>query len=417
MLRISFFASLIFIYVLLCTHLVFAQQDDARKVITELSSEKYFGRGYLKHGDKKAAHFLQKRFSKLGLKPVDDKWFQHFTHPVNRFPKNVSLTTDTKSWIPGKEFLIHHQSPSANGTWPIAWADSAEIISSLNNDFDSCYVITRQVFSKLQKEITSLLFKRKKGVLVILEPHKLTWSVGTLVFNIPVIEVYDSLFSRQTKSITLHADAEFNAQYNSRNVIGVITGNKIPDSLIVITAHYDHLGGMGNKTFFPGANDNASGVAMLLSLAEYFTKQENRQPYSILFIAFAGEEAGLQGSKYYTEHPLLPLSKIRFLINLDLLGTGDEGIMVVNATEFERDFSILQSINDTAKYVSNVGKRGKAKNSDHYYFSEKGVPAFFIYTLGGVTWYHDVMDKSETLPLTKYNNVFQLLKSFIIALQ
>ena len=417
MLRISFFASLIFIYVLLCTHLVFAQQDDARKVITELSSEKYFGRGYLKHGDKKAAHFLQKRFSKLGLKPVDDKWFQHFTHPVNRFPKNVSLTTDTKSWIPGKEFLIHHQSPSANGTWPVAWADSAEIISSLNNDFDSCYVITRQVFSKLQKEITSLLFKRKKGVLVILEPHKLTWSVGTSVFNIPVIEVYDSLFSRQTKSITVHADAEFNAQYNSKNVIGIITGNKIPDSLIVITAHYDHLGGMGNKTFFPGANDNASGVAMLLSLAEYFSKQENRQPYSILFIAFAGEEAGLQGSKYYTEHPLLPLSKIRFLINLDLLGTGDEGIMVVNATEFERDFSILQSINDTAKYVSNVGKRGKAKNSDHYYFSEKGVPAFFIYTLGGVTWYHDVMDKSETLPLTKYNNVFQLLKSFIIALQ
>ncbi|HMY13234.1 MAG TPA: M28 family peptidase [Bacteroidia bacterium] len=417
MLRISFFASLIFIYVLLCTHLVFAQQDDARKVITELSSEKYFGRGYLKHGDKKAAHFLQKRFSKLGLKPVDDKWFQHFTHPVNRFPKNVSLTTDTKTWIPGKEFLIHHQSPSANGTWPVAWADSAEIISSLNNDFDSCYVITRQVFSKLQKEITSLLFKRKKGVLVILEPHKLTWSVGTSVFNIPVIEVYDSLFSRQTKSITVHADAEFNAQYNSKNVIGIITGNKIPDSLIVITAHYDHLGGMGNKTFFPGANDNASGVAMLLSLAEYFTKQENRQPYSILFIAFAGEEAGLQGSKYYTEHPLLPLSKIRFLINLDLLGTGDEGIMVVNATEFERDFSILQSINDTAKYVSNVGKRGKAKNSDHYYFSEKGVPAFFIYTLGGVTWYHDVMDKSETLPLTKYNNVFQLLKSFIIALQ
>ncbi|HMU76206.1 MAG TPA: M28 family peptidase [Bacteroidia bacterium] len=417
MLRISFFASLIFIYVLLCTHLVFAQQDDARKVITELSSEKYFGRGYLKHGDKKAAHFIKKRFCKLGLKPVDDKWFQHFTHPVNRFPKNVSLTTDTKTWIPGKEFLIHHQSPSANGTWPVAWADSAEIISSLNNDFDSCYVITRQVFSKLQKEITSLLFKRKKGVLVILEPHKLTWSVGTSVFNIPVIEVYDSLFSRQTKSITVHADAEFNAQYNSRNVIGVITGNKIPDSLIVITAHYDHLGGMGNKTFFPGANDNASGVAMLLSLAEYFTKQENRQPYSILFIAFAGEEAGLQGSKYYTEHPLLPLSKIRFLINLDLLGTGDEGIMVVNATEFERDFSILQSINDTAKYVSNVGKRGKAKNSDHYYFSEKGVPAFFIYTLGGVTWYHDVMDKSETLPLTKYNNVFQLLKSFIIALQ
>ena len=418
MLRIPSLASLIFICAFLQTHFVFAQQDDARKVITELTSEKYFGRGYLKHGDKKAAHFIKKQFSKLGLKPVDDKhWFQHFTHPVNRFPKNVSLTTDTKNWIPGKEFLIHHQSPSANGTWPIAWADSAEIISRLNNDYDSCYVITRQVFSKQQKEITALLFKRKKGALVILEPHKLTWSVGTSVFNIPVVEVYDSLFSRQTKNITIKADAVFDAGYDSKNVIGLITGNKTPDSLIVITAHYDHLGGMGNKTFFPGANDNASGVAMLLSLAEYFSKQENQQPYSILFVAFAGEEAGLQGSKYYTEHPLLPLSKIRFLINLDLLGTGDDGIMVVNATEFEKDFSLLQSINDIAKFVSNIGKRGKAKNSDHYYFSEKGVPAFFIYTLGGVTWYHDVMDKAETLPLTKYNNVFQLLKSFVLALQ
>lgn len=418
MLRIPSLASLIFICAFLQTHFVFAQQDDARKVITELTSEKYFGRGYLKHGDKKAAHFIKKQFSKLGLKPVDDKhWFQHFTHPVNRFPKNVSLTTDTKNWIPGKEFLIHHQSPSANGTWPIAWADSAEIISRLNNDYDSCYVITRQVFSKQQKEITALLFKRKKGALVILEPHKLTWSVGTSVFNIPVVEVYDSLFSRQTKNIIIKADAVFDADYDSKNVIGIIKGNKTPDSLIVITAHYDHLGGMGNKTFFPGANDNASGVAMLLSLAEYFSKQENQQPYSILFVAFAGEEAGLQGSKYYTEHPLLPLSKIRFLINLDLLGTGDDGIMVVNATEFEKDFSLLQSINDTAKFVSNIGKRGKAKNSDHYYFSEKGVPAFFIYTLGGVTWYHDVMDKAETLPLTKYNNVFQLLKSFVLALQ
>lgn len=417
MLRKYSLVSLIFFCVILQRHLVFAQQDDARKVITELTSKKYFGRGYLKHGDKKAAHFIKKQFSNLGLKPVNNRWFQHFTHPVNRFPKNVSLITDTKSWIPGKEFIIHHQSSASNGTWPIAWADSSEIISSLNNDFDSCYVITRPVYNKYQKEITSLLFKRKKGALVILETNKLTWSVGTSVFNIPVVEVYDSLFSRQIKNITIKADAEFNARYDSKNVIGLITGNKKPDSLIVITAHYDHLGGMGNKTFFPGANDNASGVAMLLSLAEYFSKKGNRQPYSILFIAFAGEEAGLQGSKYYTEHPLIALTKIRFLINLDLLGTGDDGIMVVNATEFEKDFSILQSINDTAKYVRNIGKRGKAKNSDHYYFSEKGVPAFFIYTLGGVTWYHDVMDKSETLPLTKYDNVFQLLKSFVIALQ
>ena len=89
---------------------------------------------------------------------------------------------------------------------------------------------------------------------------------------------------------------------------------------------------MGKDVYFPGANDNASGVAMLLNLANYYSKKENQPKCSIAFIAFAGEEAGLLGSKYFSEHPLIPLNKMKFLVNLDLLGTGDEGMMVVNAT-------------------------------------------------------------------------------------
>ncbi|WP_448636180.1 M28 family peptidase [Pedobacter panaciterrae] len=79
---------------------------------------------------------------------------------------------------------------------------------------------------------------------------------------------------------------------------------------MVITAHYDHLGGMGNKTYFPGANDNASGISFLLSLAKYYAA--NPQPYTMAFICFAGEEAGLLGSKYFTEYPLLALQKSGF---------------------------------------------------------------------------------------------------------
>src|SRR6185295_17501176 len=109
------------------------------------------------------------------------------------------------------------------------------------------------------------------------------------------------------------------------------------------------------------------------------SKKENQPGCSIVFIAFAGEEAGLIGSKYYTDHPLFPLARIKFLINLDLLGTGDDGMMVVNATEYPNQFHLLDSINSVHQFLPKLGQRGKAKNSDHYYFTEHAVPSFFFY--------------------------------------
>lgn len=191
---------------------------------------------------------------------------------------------------------------------------------------------------------------------------------------------------------------------------GWVKGTLKPDSVIVISAHYDHLGGMGEDTYFPGANDNASGIALLLGLARYYAA--NPQPYTIAFICFAGEEAGLKGSKYFTENPLIPLRNIRFLLNLDLTGTGDEGITVVNAAEFSKEFAQLNEINDAKKLLVKINARGKAANSDHYWFSEKGVRAFFIYTLGGIKAYHDVFDKAGTLPLTEYEDLFKLIVKF-----
>ena len=172
----------------------------------------------------------------------------------------------------------------------------------------------------------------------------------------------------------------------------------------------DHLGGMGEHTFFPGANDNASGISLLLSLVKYYT--ENPPPYSIGFICFAGEEAGLLGSAYFTEHPLITLDKIKFLINIDMVGTGERGITVVNATLHPKEFTLLNQINDQKKYLSKINSRGKAANSDHYYFTEKGVPAFFIYTQGGISAYHDVYDLPATLPLTEFTDLRHLFIDF-----
>ena len=100
------------------------------------------------------------------------------------------------------------------------------------------------------------------------------------------------------------------------------------------------------------------------------------------------------------------------MVNLDLEGTGIDGITVVNASVYPKEFNMLQQINAKGNYLVKINPRGKAPNSDHYLFTEKGVPAFYMYTLGGIKAYHDVYDISATLPLNKYEDMFKLLLKF-----
>ena len=84
----------------------------------------------------------------------------------------------------------------------------------------------------------------------------------------------------------------------------------------------------------------------------------------------------------------------------------------MNATEFPTEFKLMQDINTEYKFLKAVNPRGKAANSDHYFFTEKGIPSFFFYTLGGITAYHDVFDVSATLPLNKHEALFKLMIEF-----
>ncbi len=143
--------------------------------------------------------------------------------------------------------------------------------------------------------------------------------------------------------------------YRTQNIIGYIPGTTCPDSFLVFTAHYDHLGLMGKNTYFPGANDNASGVAMVLNLARYFNAHPQR--FSVAFIFFSGEELGLLGSGYFTENSPIRLSAIKFLVNLDLVGTGSDGITVVNAKEYPDQFDKLCAINDSGGFVNDIKQK------------------------------------------------------------
>ncbi|MDR6944534.1 M28 family metallopeptidase [Mucilaginibacter pocheonensis] len=352
----------------------------ARKMVDTLTSPYFWGRGYTKDGAHKAALFLTGQFKAYGIKPMDGKSYQQeFAYPVNTFPGKMKVAINGAELIPGKEYIVSPDSKGITATGKLEKVDSTHFVD------------------------------RKNRIVLSLE-DKLTWSVEGKALDYTLIQIDKKAIKQVPATISADIENELVPAFKTANICGVVKGNINPDSVIVISAHYDHLGGMGSDTYFPGANDNASGIAQLLSLAKYYAAHP--QPFTMAFICFSGEEAGLLGSKYFTENPLIPLKNIRFLLNLDLDGTGIEGITVVNATIHPQEFAALKQINKENNYLVNVNPRGKAANSDHYFFTEKGVPAFFIYTLGGIKAYHDVFDLSATLPLTAYNNLFKLIVKF-----
>lgn len=413
---------LVFLVIGLMTMQWVAAQDSlyTRKMLQELTSEKYNGRGYVKNGDVKAAAYLSAEFRRLGLQPgAAGKWMQPFSFPVNSFPGKMKVKLDGVLLKPGVDFIVSPGMSSLNGEYEVITISKKQAgytSSEIRGKF--ILIDTCGTGFSVDKEDVQAWKKNYFGAvgMIWVQPKKLTWSVSTSDGGFPVIDVMKEVIKSPVRNIQVGVEAKFIPDYKTGNVIGMVPGTQFPDSFVLVTAHYDHLGCMGSATYFPGANDNASGVSMLLNLAAHFSKPENRLPFTIVFIAFAGEEAGLIGSEYYTEHPTVPLSSIRFLLNLDLLGTGDDGMMVVNATEFPEAFSLLDSINTAQSLLPKLGQRGKAANSDHYFFSEKGVPAFFCYTMGGISAYHDVFDIEQTLPLTKYRQVYELLRSFLFTM-
>lgn len=399
---------------LFCLGKVYSQDMTyARSVMDTLCSPFMHGRGYVSKGDGIAAKYLRNEFSKHGLKPLGKNYFQPFKFSVNTFPQRMMLKVDDKFLLPGTDYLIDPASKRVKGRFKLYRVASTSIRGTketLKNRF--LLIDKSEAGTKDEQGAMDLWITKPAGAkgVIMIEDNKLVWSVSRKQMKHPVFKVLRKSLPESPAEIEVRVDACFRKNYRTQNVIGYVPGTLYPDSFIVFTAHYDHLGRMGRKNVFPGANDNASGVSMLLSLADHYSKSP--LPYSVAFIAFAGEEAGLLGSEYFVKNPLVPLKQIKFLLNMDLLGTGDDGLMVVNGEVFQNHFQVMDAINKEKNYVVSLQKRGKARNSDHYWFTERGVPAFFIYTLGGVTYYHDVLDRPETLPLTDYEDVFRLIVEF-----
>ncbi len=211
-----------------------------------------------------------------------------------------------------------------------------------------------------------------------------------------------------------------------KNVIGVVKGSDpaLSDSYLLVTAHYDHVGirGEGEDKIFNGANDNGSSIVAMIELAKSFGAMKTKPKRTIVFIAFWGEEKGLQGARYYAANPAFPLAKTIGMVNMEQLGRtdDDEGAQVSRFALTGFDFSDLpKTIKEAAKTIGvEVDSRPQGDPyfmaSDNAALARVGIPAHTISVAYSFPDYHRVGDHWDKID---YNNLEKITKAIGLGVQ
>jgi hypothetical protein len=194
------------------------------------------------------------------------------------------------------------------------------------------------------------------------------------------------------------------------NVLAFLPGNdpQKTDDIIVIGAHRDHFGRQAGL-LFPGADDNASGTAVLLEVARTMAKVGLRGKRTVLFVSFSGEEQGLVGSRLYVERPVAPIGSTRAMINIDHAGIGN-GRLTIGVTGFEK--SVALEAGRTAGLTEKLDVFGFFPGGDHVPFKEAGVPTVTIVSGGVHPHFHQPTDTADTIR----PEILQTVARYVLAL-
>ncbi|MBT32113.1 MAG: peptidase M20 [Thalassobius sp.] len=202
------------------------------------------------------------------------------------------------------------------------------------------------------------------------------------------------------------------------NLLIEIKGQKYPDSYIVISAHYDHLGIKGDD-IYNGTDDNASGSASLLAIAAELKKKKTQ--HSIIIAAFDAEEMGLQGAKHFVKHPLVDQEKIALNINMDMVSQSEKDELYACGT-YHYPF-LKEPIENTAKHFTDIkvlfghdlpnsGHDDWTGQSDHYPFYKAEIP-FVYFGVEDHPYYHKPTDTFDKLTKEFYMNAVAFITAFV----
>ncbi|MDR2697184.1 MAG: M28 family peptidase [Holophagales bacterium] len=411
------------------------------KDINYLASPKLEGRGNGGKGLEDAADYIQETYKKLELK-VERQTFP-FVYKVER--DNASCALAGKELIFGKDIETFGSSGDGNfknapvlfagfGLKVLGWNDF-----SGNDPKDKVVAITRKIpdidavkgVAKSDLELYSRIRRISNlGALavVVLEdsptPTQIKREEGPLTQPIPVLslpmtvldgawgnvkEALDSITTEPVTKILPGMAMDLNVRMRQvtahlPNLTAVLPGSDpvLSEDYIVVGAHMDHIG-MGERysrggtgQSHPGADDNASGTAMVMELARRLKTTHPKR--SILFVHFSGEEEGLLGSAHWIQYPTVPIPSVKFMVNFDMVGRLDKEKPVLHVGGLGATKAILEHSRGLAPNDFAIGSDlGFAMGgSDHMSFASARIPSYFFFT-GIHTDYHTPKDTADKL--------------------
>jgi Peptidase family M28/PA domain len=419
------------------------QPENLRKHLYQIAGPEFEGRETATAGQRKAADYIEDYFKSLGLQPGNGINYQL------GFPVFQDSLISAFIQINGDSFQLNRDFDIRLATAYSVFFGATEIVfagygisDSLHDDYKDLQVAGKIVLvtntyppGLLQKEINAKTFNafakqdaaQQHGAVAVLIiqddfPHRAVPDKGLMYrsFYRPKIRPNSFYISERMGRSILGADFEEavtgsvpyktylqdilisvwkqTRMLQSTDVLGYLEGTDLKDQLLVLSAHYDHLGKSDSVIYF-GADDDGSGTVSLLELAAAFSKakETGKGPRrSILFLANSGEEKGLWGSEYYTDHPTYPLNKTTADLNIDMIGRKDPNRKLGDSNNYVYIVGDDKLSSDLHKISVDMNKRYTGLEldykfndpkdpsriyyrSDHYNFARKGVPIIFYF--------------------------------------
>ena len=425
------------------------------QIVNEIASDAYQGRETGSPGCEMMEEYLAREFQKIGLVPAGDKgsFYYHYTIPIQESSVKASLAIDDRTFYQGynEDFSVLYKSEWGDAEGKIVFAGYGIFNPGNNrNDFDGLDIKNKIVLMKRGAPKNDLamwmpscidsvkaeycykngaqgvlffepLIRTNQRVLreslgnhlamVDVLPHFPVFSVDERVVRyvftnagqsyyriINLIENQSSSFETESKC-KMTAKGKKPESINARNVLGMIRGTdkQLQDEFIFIGGHMDHVGMDESGKIWNGADDNASGTAVVLGIAQAMVKNNFKPRRSIVFVGWTGEEMGLLGSKAWCEKPTVDMKKIVVYFNLDMVGLGNGKLNMPGIGFAPEVADFLKNNLDTSMLNRIVWSEGGPGGSDHNNFLSQGVPAFAGMTAGTHPNYHQPGDDPEKI--------------------
>jgi hypothetical protein len=404
----------IFFLLILLTEAAFAQKlKKADKAIVQnlkshvefLADDKLEGRRAGSNGEKLATDYLINQFKSAGLSPagINGSYLQPFDIAEGKqILKTTMFNINQHELVAGKDYFPLSFSPNCTGFESMVSPALAETGQPWFKDIGDILLNNKEnphfdLLSQLKIEIKNAADKGAKAMVFYNSsnlPDQLQFDGKDKSESAPIPVLYLTPAAKEKYMNDLAAAYDTKIKIDigpksrqANNVVAFIDNGA--DKTVVLGAHFDHLGfgedgnsmvRTGEKSIHNGADDNASGTAALIELAKLL-KKSKAPKNNYLFLAFSGEELGLYGSKYFVENPTIPLDKVNYMINMDMVGRLNDSSKTITVGGFGTSPAWNEILYGVKKPGFNIKIDSSGTGpSDHTSFYRKNIPVLFFFT-------------------------------------